>query len=881
MKPFWITLLSLLCLTGGLYAQDEPVNDTVYLTFEGEEIRDYEFGITLSQWKQQLLYVDWGDRRVTVEYPQRVSDTVHYITHTYQKAGAYRIKLYLETGDLKTRLLGLSFYLGYRSLDFISMDLHGCSALKEVRLDNVRNMTSLDVRGCTSLQELDCHYNQLTSLDVRGCTSLQKLNCGNNQLTSLDVSGCTALQALSCYDNQITSLNMSGCTSFKAMRVDNQEGIRNNPLDSLDMSGCTALRSLSCKGQLKWLDVSGCSNLVELSCSGNQLQSLDVSGCNNLVTLYCYDNQIKSLGVSGCGNLVTLYCYDNQINALDLSACASLKTVDCRNSQITSLNLRGLDSIAFVDTTRGRYGSDMQFVQIGGNPLDSLDVRECASLERVSWPNGRLKWLGVSGNAALERLNCDTNQLTSLDVSGCPKLKYLYCRDNRLTSLKLSGTSIEHVGEGRGYDYWSSSSSRISGNPLDSLDVSGCSALYSLICTDGQLKWLNVSGDTTLEYLYCDTNRLTSLDVSGCKHLLGLYCANNELTALKVEGCERLVAGDCRNNHLPLSMLAPLSVVMDKSPQVIRGIELQALSPWDLSSEMLIEGKKTNVHCDKADCYRFEADSTQLVFYKSGTYQVTLENENVYDVFGDIWTGSERIPVPVLYEVTVLPLDFVPVPAFSEYGEFFPGYVSISCALAEAEIYYTDDGSEPTTNSALYTEVIRPDRNMTIKAIAVFDGIVSQVATYEVKIFEAPVFSVPSGAVRRGTLVTISCATADAKIYYAIDAESMGNPYTEPIRIERATKIRAWAVKDNKRSQNSEATYTIDNTPNEPALAASTLRVYAQDRTIYLSEPAGEVEVFTTSGRRVYRGVSTAIPVPRPGVYVVSAAGQKYKVGVK
>lgn len=341
-----------------------------------------------------------------------------------------------------------------------------------------------------------------------------------------------------------------------------------------------------------------------------------------------------------------------------------------------------------------------------------------------------------------------------------------------------------------------------------------------------------------------------------------------------------MLLGDCRNNHLPLSMLAPLPVVMDKSPQVIRGIELQALSPWDLSSEMLIEGEKTDVHCDKADCYRFEADSTQLVFYKSGTYQVTLENGNVRENVGD-YPDNQHVLVPVLYEVTVLPLDFVPAPAFSEYGELFPRYVSISCALAEAEIYYTDDGSEPTTNSALYTEAIRPDRNMTIKAIAVFDGIVSQVATYEVKIFEAPVFSVPSGAVRRGPLVTISCATADAKIYYAIDAESMGNPYTEPIRIERATKIRAWAVKDNKRSQISEATYTIDNTPNEPALSTTTLRVYAQDRTIYLSEPAGEVEVFTTSGRRVYRGVSTAIPVPRPGVYIVTAAGQKYKVGVK
>ena len=93
--------------------------------------------------------------------------------------------------------------------------------------------------------------------------------------------------------------------------------------------------------------------------------------------------------------------------------------------------------------------------------------------------------------------------------------------------------------------------------------------------------------------------------------------------------------------------------------------------------------------------------------------------------------------------------------------------------------------------------------------------------------------------------------------------------------------IKAITVKDGKKSRVATATFSFPWLPNEPALSASTLRVYAQDRTIYLSESAGEVDVFTTSGRRVYRGVSTAIPVPRPGVFVVSAAGQKYKVGVK
>ncbi|MDE7150068.1 MAG: hypothetical protein K2O01_06645, partial [Bacteroidales bacterium] len=77
------------------------------------------------------------------------------------------------------------------------------------------------------------------------------------------------------------------------------------------------------------------------------------------------------------------------------------------------------------------------------------------------------------------------------------------------------------------------------------------------------------------------------------------------------------------------------------------------------------------------------------------------------------------------------------------------------------------------------------------------------------------------------------------------------------------------------------ATYTIDSVNNEHDLRASRLRVYAQDRTIYLSETVGAVEVFTMDGHCVYRGHETAIPVKQSGLYVVLAAGRRWKVAVR
>ncbi|MDE6106579.1 MAG: hypothetical protein K2F84_05725, partial [Bacteroidales bacterium] len=71
-------------------------------------------------------------------------------------------------------------------------------------------------------------------------------------------------------------------------------------------------------------------------------------------------------------------------------------------------------------------------------------------------------------------------------------------------------------------------------------------------------------------------------------------------------------------------------------------------------------------------------------------------------------------------------------------------------------------------------------------------------------------------------------------------------------------------------------------TANEQALTAAPF-AYVQGRTAYLADGLGEVEAFTATGQRVYRGTDRTITLPRPGIYVlrVVADGRRCKVVVK
>lgn len=131
-------------------------------------------------------------------------------------------------------------------------------------------------------------------------------------------------------------------------------------------------------------------------------------------------------------------------------------------------------------------------------------------------------------------------------------------------------------------------------------------------------------------------------------------------------------------------------------------------------------------------------DGTELVLYDS--FKINPADGENLTVFGFVsWYNDNLQIVPI--QVTTAGgevVEKVVTPVFDPAaGVIFAGTpVTITCATEGADIHYTIDGTEPTADSALYTEPVVISENATLKAIAIKEGLeASSVATAEYTIF--------------------------------------------------------------------------------------------------------------------------------------------------
>ncbi len=229
---------------------------------------------------------------------------------------------------------------------------------------------------------------------------------------------------------------------------------------------------------------------------------------------------------------------------------------------------------------------------------------------------------------------------------------------------------------------------------------------------------------------------------------------------------------------------------------------------------------------------------------------------NWVDESGNLWLlGGEGFdstafhsPLNDLWRYS-LPATAVPcaTPVISPSSGRYPAplKVTIGDSTNGAVIYYTLDGSAPSTSSLPYNGSITIEANTTVRAIAVavdYSNSAPASAKFTIEPFVAtPEFSLPAGGIYgAGQLMTISDATAGAEIFFTIDGSTPTTHsvrYISPFLINATMTIKAIAVAPgHSNSEIHSAFYRIVPSPSvlsDPATSISangaTLNAIAND----------------------------------------------------
>ena len=208
--------------------------------------------------------------------------------------------------------------------------------------------------------------------------------------------------------------------------------------------------------------------------------------------------------------------------------------------------------------------------------------------------------------------------------------------------------------------------------------------------------------------------------------------------------------------------------------------------------------------------------------------------------------------------------------------------VTLTDATPNATIYYTINGTAPTTASAVYTGPLTVSATTTIAAIAVATGYVtSPVASANLAIAAqssaaGPSLSPATGTYTAAQTVTLADATPNATIYYTTDGSTPTTAsavYSAPLTIAATTIVNAIAVAAGfAASPVSTATYTIAQPVGSTPVAVG----ITVESTVYGIANAGTA---VTNGGLDYSGNAYAEALVGPSItwsgstFTMGAAG--------
>lgn len=266
-----------------------------------------------------------------------------------------------------------------------------------------------------------------------------------------------------------------------------------------------------------------------------------------------------------------------------------------------------------------------------------------------------------------------------------------------------------------------------------------------------------------------------------------------------------------------------------------------------------------------------------FIYYSGQTIPITRYRQLKAVAYTDS-TDDKFIPSPVVvaeYKMKVLP------PVFSFNTE--KKKLAITCDTLGSIIYYTDDGSKPTTTSKIYVNEISIITSKTIQAFAYKEG--WEYSDYRNQTFSstssggvltAPSISPESGTYNNSQNVVISTNLVGATIKYKLteaNREPVTSTYTGAVTVNKNSTINAWIEYNGEKSDEALASYSFK--VKKPVITPSA-------GTYFSSVTGGELDVTITCETNLAKiyyylneegGTPSVIPQEYKGSFKITSTG--------
>lgn len=239
---------------------------------------------------------------------------------------------------------------------------------------------------------------------------------------------------------------------------------------------------------------------------------------------------------------------------------------------------------------------------------------------------------------------------------------------------------------------------------------------------------------------------------------LKVTCENGILKASDVEG---------KTDDTDITLVSQPTT---KPNPIVCTVAEAAQHPGDL---VKLEGQTVFV-TNRSGCYSYDENSETYVYF-SNFAEMGLQGDKEYDL--TVWYNDRKqntfvgkyFPLTTIVEATpaITHLDAPTISGDALFVENTNVTITSPVDVEGVAIYYTLDGTDPTTASLPYNAPIPLTETTTVKAIAVYKSIVSDVATMTFEKFDANApRTIAELASIKADLASVTVSFADAQVVY-------------------------------------------------------------------------------------------------------------------